>query len=50
LQALAASLSQQDWNGIWGDAFFVEDSRIVCFIFSEGGGRAERRTSRSCSL
>jgi hypothetical protein len=40
LQALAASLSQQDWNGIWGDAFFVEDSRIVCFISSDGGGVA----------
>jgi hypothetical protein len=23
---------------MWGDAFYVEDSRIVCFISSDGGG------------
>jgi len=37
LQPIAASLLSQNWNGIWGDAFYVEDSRIVCFISSDGG-------------
>jgi len=55
LEPLAASLSTQDWAGTWGDAEFINNSRIICTIGASGSGvtgasDAERASSYGAGL
>jgi hypothetical protein len=38
LRPLAVSNSPEDWDGMWGDGEFFQNSRITCVISSTGNG------------